>query len=103
MGNLEFQLQISDMALKLEEIAYEGDYEEYLDYFGDAAGFRCREDDSGEYQSAFVFLVWGGPTIELDTAKGTVEGHWLEKHGKAFLSDRAIKNINEFFKTVHDC
>ena len=103
MSNLEFQTEVNLMASKLEEIAYDDDFDDYLDYFGGAAGISYREDDSGEFQSAFVFLAWGHPTIELDTAKGTVEGHnWLN-HGIAFLSNRAIKNINGFFRALHDC
>ena len=108
MTSAEFQREIDWHVENLEsyidgvsrEDGGEGDL---LDYFCDAAGIGYREDANGEYESAFVYLTWGNPTIELDTATGEIYGHRWNFHGSAFLSDCGKKAVNEFLKEIHDC
>ena len=99
---MAMQAHIDQLAQTLEVIAYENDFGEMLDFFGDAAGIGYRENAQGEYESAHVLLTYG-PTIEFNTATGEVYCCFYSDTGEARLSKSATKNINEFFRTIHDC
>ena len=99
---MAMQAHIDEPAQTIEGIAYDNDFGGMLDFFDDAAGFGYRENAKGEYESAHVLLTYG-PTIELDTATGEIYCYFYSDTGEARLSKTSTKNVNEFFRELHDC
>lgn len=99
---MTMQEHVDCLAARIEEIACGNEYSNLIDYFGDAAGIGFRETDAGEYESAIVALTFQ-PTINFDTATGEIHCCFYNERGKAKLSSLANRNVNEFFRTIHNC
>lgn len=97
------QAECEKIAAHLEAIGYDDDFEAMCDYFTGCA-MGSRETSDGKYESEFVYLAWGNPYITLDTATGEIHGSFgIGNEGTAFIGGSALRNINNFFRTLHDC
>lgn len=98
------QAQCEQIAADLEAIGYDDDSEAMCEFFEGGSVWEDRTNAQGEFESQLVYLAWGNPYITFDTATGEVRGSFgAGNTGTAFIGGHALRNINNFFRALHDC
>jgi len=97
------QAECEQIAAHLEAIGYDDDFEAMCDYFENVPAWENRTNAQSEFESQLIYLAWGNPYITLDTATGEICGSFGGAHGSAFIDGIALRNLNDFFRTLHNC
>lgn len=97
------QAECEQIAAYLEVIGYDDDFEAMCDYFTGMLAWKTRTNEQGKFESQLVYLAWGNPYITFDTATGEISGSFGGAQGSAFIGGIALRNLNEFFRTLYYC
>ena len=73
------------------------------DYFSDILDFEYIINRDLSYNAVRIYVTLGGPTVWIDTYKGSVELRWANEESRYFLTSDTIEAVNDYFEEYYNC
>lgn len=72
-------------------------------YFSDILDVEYIINRDLSYSAVKVYVTLGGPTVWIDTYKGSVELRWANEESRYFLKSDIIDAINDYWEDYYNC
>lgn len=73
------------------------------DYFSDVLDFEFIINRDLSYSAVKIYVTLGGPTVWIDTYRGSVELRWANEESRYFLTSDVIDAVNDYFEDYYNC
>ena len=96
LGNSEFD-ELADGADTADYNEFYTEYDRLRWYFEGVLDVEFIVDARLDYKGAIITLAFGGPTIELNTRNGKIEGYWGSDEFSWHIFAEARKAIDDYW------